>query len=278
VGMSGYTKLFNTILASTIWREPNHVRIVWITLLAMADKHGLAEGSVPGLADFARVSIDECRDALRRLEDPDRDSRSQEHDGRRILPVDGGWLLLNHAKYRQKLNEDERREYLRIKKAESRRRSSTDSQQVSRNVNSVKNCPDSSTPSTQAEAEAEAHTEAEAVTTKSASAPLMTSPAAYDRLKKTHAFVGSRLHVPTVLHSLQAWYLELNDAAEVSGEAIPDVFVWLRPKFVAWAAPAAHQQQGNSSVQQQRQRTAEMKRLMAEEGLTVDEAARRVGY
>ena len=48
--MSGYTKLFNSILASTVWSEPNETRIVWITLLAMADKNGIIEGSVPGLA------------------------------------------------------------------------------------------------------------------------------------------------------------------------------------------------------------------------------------
>ena len=148
--MSGYTKLFSSILASTIWREPNHVRIVWITLLAMADRDGVAEGSVPGLADFARVSIDDCRDALRRLADPDRDSRSEEYEGRRIEPVDGGWLLLNHAKYRAKISKDERREYLRVKKAESRRRQQL-SQHLSRNVKIVKN---GQGESTQAEAEA----------------------------------------------------------------------------------------------------------------------------
>ena len=148
--MSGYTKLFSSILASTIWREPNHVRIVWITLLAMADRDGVAEGSVPGLSDFARVSIDDCRDALRRLADPDRDSRSEEFEGRRIEPVEGGWLLLNHAHYRAKISDDERREYLRIKKAESRRRQQ-ERQQVSRNVKDV----NSGQPmSTQAEAEA----------------------------------------------------------------------------------------------------------------------------
>jgi hypothetical protein len=141
--MSGYTKLFSTILASTVWREPNHVRIVWITLLAMADRDGVAEGSIPGVADFARVSIDDCRDALNRLADPDRDSRSQDFEGRRIEPIAGGWLLLNHAKYRATINRDERREYLRIKKAESRARQRA-SQQTS----------EMSKKSTQAEAEA----------------------------------------------------------------------------------------------------------------------------
>lgn len=120
LSMSGYTKLFNTILASTIWDEPDHVRIVWITLLAMADKHGLSEGSVPGLAKFARVSRKACDDALRRLTAPDKDSRTKEHEGRRIETVDGGWRILNHAKYRAKLSQDDRREYDRQRKAKYR--------------------------------------------------------------------------------------------------------------------------------------------------------------
>ena len=141
MSMAGYTKLFNSILASTIWREANHVRVVWITLLAMADKHGIAEGSVPGIADLARVSVEECRDAIARLQAPDPDSRTTESGGRRIEPVDGGFRLINHRKYREKLNADERREYLRLKQQEHRRKST-----------GVNKRNDLSTPSTQPEA------------------------------------------------------------------------------------------------------------------------------
>ena len=148
--MSGYTKLFNSILASTVWREPNEVRIVWITLLAMADKEGIAEGSVPGIADFARIPVEATRTALERLSMPDPDSRSQEHDGRRIQAVDGGWQLLNHAKYRAKMGADERREYNRLKQAQHRER-----QHQSIIVNDNVHCQDN----TEAEAEAEAEAE-----------------------------------------------------------------------------------------------------------------------
>lgn len=136
--MSGYTKLFNSILASTIWREDDKVRIVWITLLAMADKNGVAEGSVPGLADMARVSIDDCKRALQALMAPDEYSRTSSYEGRRIRQVDGGWQLLNHGKYRNKMNADERREYNRKKQAEWRLRKkgvSTRCQQMSNDVN-----------------------------------------------------------------------------------------------------------------------------------------------
>lgn len=146
--MSGYTKLFNSILASTIWRADDKTRIVWITLLAMADRHGIAEASIPGLADFARVSIPDCERALAELAAPDTYSRSHEHDGRRIEAIDGGFRLLNHAKYRAKMNADERREYFRLKQQEGREKK----RRLSKRVNKRS---DLSTELTHAEAEAD---------------------------------------------------------------------------------------------------------------------------
>jgi len=99
-------------------------------MLAMSNKQGIVEASVPGLADFARVSVDECRAAIAKLEAPDPDSRTKVLDGRRIVPVDGGWELVNHAKYREKMNKEERTQYLAI--AQRRHRAKAD---LSTNVN-----------------------------------------------------------------------------------------------------------------------------------------------
>lgn len=140
MNMAGYTKLFNSILASTIWRADDKTRIVWITLLAMADKDGIAEGSIPGLADLARVSIEDCEAALAELMAPDKYSRTSEFEGRRIEAVDGGWLLLNHAKYRAKMSEDDIRERNRQRQAKWREKNKpvthdvTESNTMSQNV------------------------------------------------------------------------------------------------------------------------------------------------
>jgi hypothetical protein len=146
--MSGYTKLFSSIITSTIWREDNVTRIVWITMLALRNQRHVVEGSIPGLADVARVSVDECRAAILKLESPDPDSRSKVHDGRRIVPVDGGWLIVNGEKYRRAMSLDDRREYLRQKKAEERAR-------VNKDVNTRQQ---KSTKSTQTETETETET------------------------------------------------------------------------------------------------------------------------
>jgi hypothetical protein len=103
--MSSYTPLFRTITSSTIWFEDDKTRLLWITMLAEKNVHGVVEASVPGLANIARIPIDDCRKSLEILKSPDPDSRTKEFDGRRIEDVDGGWIILNHEKYSQKARE-----------------------------------------------------------------------------------------------------------------------------------------------------------------------------
>lgn len=104
-----YTKLDAGLIHSTVWREPMPTRIVWITMLAMKDRHGEIRASVPGLADAARVSIEQCRAALKKLAAPDPDSRTKDFEGRRVEEIDGGWVVLNHHKYRDSESEEERK-------------------------------------------------------------------------------------------------------------------------------------------------------------------------
>lgn len=118
--MSGYTKLFQSILDSTIWQESNETRLLWITMLAMSDKNGEVQAAIPGLAKRAGITIQECEDGLATLLSPDPYSRTPDHEGRRIEVISGGWSLLNHAKYRELMSYEERKEYNRRKQAESR--------------------------------------------------------------------------------------------------------------------------------------------------------------
>lgn len=76
----------------------------------MKDRDGVVEASIPGLAAAANVSIELTEDAIVILGSPDPYSRTPDHEGRRIAKVDGGWEILNHDKYRLKLDRDELRE------------------------------------------------------------------------------------------------------------------------------------------------------------------------
>ena len=118
--MTGYTKLFNSIVGSTIWREDPATKVVWITLLALADRDGIVESSIPGLANYAGVSIPETEAALQKFMAPDVYSGSPENEGRRIEPVDGGWRLLNYDKYRLRMSPEDIGERDRIRKQRQR--------------------------------------------------------------------------------------------------------------------------------------------------------------
>lgn len=97
--MAGYTKLHASILDSSVWLTDKETRLVWITMLAMADQDGVVNASVGGLAHRARVTHEECLAALDVFMKPDPDSRDGT-TGERIERVPGGWLVLNHANYR----------------------------------------------------------------------------------------------------------------------------------------------------------------------------------
>lgn len=117
-----YTKLFNSIITSTIWTENDQTRIVWITMLALADKNGEVQGSIPGLARLAGVPVEACRKAIETFLSPDPDSRTKDDEGRRIEAIDGGWHLLNHAKYRAMASKDESKSAAAIRQKRWRER------------------------------------------------------------------------------------------------------------------------------------------------------------
>ena len=97
-----YNKLFTKILDSSIWLESDHIRLVWITFLAVMDQDGIvALSSVGNVANRARVSQEKAAQAVKCLETADLKNPDQEHEGRRIERIPGvGWFVLNAAKYR----------------------------------------------------------------------------------------------------------------------------------------------------------------------------------
>jgi hypothetical protein len=81
----------------------------------MADKLGRVWGSIPGIANRARVSPASAEAAIIKFLSPDAYSRSNTYDpnseGRRLEISEGGWRLINHAHYRAIRDEEERRAY-----------------------------------------------------------------------------------------------------------------------------------------------------------------------
>ena len=121
--MAGFTKLHSKIVYSSVWREPMHVRIVWITMLALANQDGVVEGAANGLAHLAGVTIDEFQDAIGVLCGPDPHS-SDGTTGERVEKVPGGWFIINHANYRDVRTREQIKTAERVRKHRERQRES----------------------------------------------------------------------------------------------------------------------------------------------------------
>jgi hypothetical protein len=116
-----YNKLFTKILDSSIWLEPTTTRITWITLLAAMDETGYAHFSaIENLAARARVTKEEAEAAVKCFTEPDQNSENQEHGGKRIERVPGGFLVLNAQAHRDMMNREHQKEQTRLRVARFR--------------------------------------------------------------------------------------------------------------------------------------------------------------
>lgn len=121
-----FVKLDCGILDSSLWPD-KACRDIFITALLMArpaifntptaqlqvnsiepsgwevppGKYGLVESSGVGLLRRAIVSEEEGFPALKRLGEPDENSRTGAFGGRRLVRIDGGYLVLNYMLYRE---------------------------------------------------------------------------------------------------------------------------------------------------------------------------------
>ena len=122
-----FVKLDCGLLRSSLWVNRDH-RSLFLTSLLMAEPYEVIEPMpqlearslketgwcVPpgwyGMIGAAGVGIirqdgmnqEEGLDALELLGAPDQESRSQDFEGRRLVRVDGGYIVLNFMKYRDK--------------------------------------------------------------------------------------------------------------------------------------------------------------------------------
>jgi hypothetical protein len=130
-------------------------------MLAKADPQGFVEAALPGLARLSNLPTEQVESALQVLESPDPHSKdleeNPENEGKRILKVPGGWVILNYENYRNRRDDQQRREYMRTYMVGYRK----EVKQRKQNVNSVNR----SKPQL-AQAEAEAEAEADSKSTR----------------------------------------------------------------------------------------------------------------
>ena len=107
--MEGFTKLSRDLVTSSIWSEDDSTRIVFVTMLAMADSVGYVATTIPGLARMAHKTIQEVEAALAVFMAPDPYSRCKDGDGIRVIETEGGYLLTGHERHRNRRDPEVRR-------------------------------------------------------------------------------------------------------------------------------------------------------------------------
>jgi len=131
---SMFAKVFSQIFDSSI-AEDYKIRHIFMDLLVMADSDGVVDKTPEAIARVANVPLDEVLAALKVLAQPDLKSRTNEQDGRRIVPIDNhrewGWQIVNFQKYRDIRDEEARRIANRSYKRDERARKR---QQVSASI------------------------------------------------------------------------------------------------------------------------------------------------
>ena len=102
LGMAtGFTLMWASMLKSSVWLTTSkETKIVWMTMLLLKDADGIVRAGVPGIAHDAVLTIPEVEKALKELSSPDKYTKTQANEGRRIKRVAEGWYILNHEKYR----------------------------------------------------------------------------------------------------------------------------------------------------------------------------------
>lgn len=101
--MRGFVKIYgDRLLDSTLWLECWQARLVFLGMLAAADSQGVVDiPSVEVLAHRLNLSVPDTRAGLDVLEAPDKNSRSEAEEGRRVVREGDHWRLVNYSKYRE---------------------------------------------------------------------------------------------------------------------------------------------------------------------------------
>jgi hypothetical protein len=118
-----FGKLFAQTFTGSMYGAGSHVFAVWAFVIANVRHNNTVELNPDMLAHQIGMAVEDVEKALAYLCAPDPRSRNQEHGGARLV-LEGGFLytVVSAAHYRGIRNEDERREYNRVKQRECRDR------------------------------------------------------------------------------------------------------------------------------------------------------------
>jgi len=111
-----FAKVFGQIFDSSIAEDYN-CRRMFMDLLVLADSDGAVDMTPEAISRRTNVPMSEVVKYIKELSQPDPLSRSKEHEGKRLVPLEPGrewgWLIVNYQHYREIRDEEARRTYFR---------------------------------------------------------------------------------------------------------------------------------------------------------------------
>jgi len=111
-----YAKVFGSLFDGSMRGRPNLI-LVFVNMLTRAARDGTDDRTHRVIADETGLELEAVRGAVTELESPDPESRTPDHEGRRIIRLaetrTWGWRIVNFERYHSMRDETERRDYMR---------------------------------------------------------------------------------------------------------------------------------------------------------------------
>ncbi len=172
-----YGKIFESIYDGSLYGHFEAI-VTFQALIVLADEHGLIDISPHALAGRTSYPLDIIKTGLKVLQQSDPHSRSQEEDGKRLMPLDNGrefgWRIVNYDYYRNLARRSDKRHAATERQ---RRKREKDSQDID-----AKGCHAPVTPLSRQPAYTDTDTNTD--TGKSTTAPAV--PAEFEEFKKAY--------------------------------------------------------------------------------------------
>jgi len=111
-----YAKIFSSLFDGSM-RGKSDLILVFVNILCHSNQDGIVDRHWRAISDETGIPIDRVKIALKQLESPDEESRSENDEGRRITRLDEhrdwGWFIVNRKHYTELCTQEDRRKYMR---------------------------------------------------------------------------------------------------------------------------------------------------------------------
>lgn len=116
-----YGIIHEKIFDSTLMAEGGDVPYIFMCMVTLANSDDVVDYAISAFATRINKPLEVVEHAIERLSRPDLESRSQEHDGRRIIPLkdiaevesNRGWFVVNREEYIEMVKKEHRNNYMR---------------------------------------------------------------------------------------------------------------------------------------------------------------------